>query len=187
MPLAPWRSPLARAIHRNRAKAHSRYFQLATVDHHGRPANRTVVFRGFTDTALKMITDGRSEKIQQIHQHPWGEICWYFTSTREQFRIAGSLSLIESDTDSQNLRQQVWQQLSNRAQQQFYWPHPGQPRNDDADSFADVTVEDSPPDTFRVVLLEPDRVDHLELRGEPQNRYLYQKSTQGWQTTSVNP
>lgn len=42
-----WRSQLARALHRNRALADSRYLQLATVGKNGRPANRTLVFRGF--------------------------------------------------------------------------------------------------------------------------------------------
>ncbi|NJL49732.1 MAG: pyridoxamine 5'-phosphate oxidase, partial [Leptolyngbyaceae cyanobacterium SM2_5_2] len=45
--LAPWRSALGRALHRNRSRPYSRYFQLATVQTNGRPANRTVVFRGF--------------------------------------------------------------------------------------------------------------------------------------------
>ncbi|MEO1006929.1 MAG: pyridoxamine 5'-phosphate oxidase, partial [Cyanobacteria bacterium J06638_38] len=44
--LAPWRSLLSGAIHRNRSQPHSRYFQLATVTPEGYPANRTVVFRG---------------------------------------------------------------------------------------------------------------------------------------------
>jgi hypothetical protein len=57
MILAPWREPLARALHRNRSLAYSRYLQLATVRNNGRPANRTVVFRGFLENTnqLKMI------------------------------------------------------------------------------------------------------------------------------------
>jgi pyridoxamine 5'-phosphate oxidase len=52
MTLAPWRSALARALHRNRALVYARYFQLATVRADGRPANRTVVFRGFYLTVI---------------------------------------------------------------------------------------------------------------------------------------
>jgi pyridoxamine 5'-phosphate oxidase len=58
MTLAPWRSPLSRALHRDGSKPHSRYFQLATVQANGHPANRTVVFRGFLNDTnqLKIIT-----------------------------------------------------------------------------------------------------------------------------------
>jgi pyridoxamine 5'-phosphate oxidase len=47
MTLAPWRSPLSRALYRNRNLPYCRYLQLATVRPNGQPANRTVVFRGF--------------------------------------------------------------------------------------------------------------------------------------------
>ena len=78
--LAPWRSALSSAIHRNRSQS-SRYFQLATVTAEGYPANRTVVFRGFLDdrqNRLKIITDSRSAKIQDIEHQAVAEICWYF-------------------------------------------------------------------------------------------------------------
>jgi PPOX class probable FMN-dependent enzyme len=106
MTLAPWRSPLSRALHRNRSLAYVRYFQLATVRADGSPANRTVVFRGFLDDAnqLKMVTDARNEKAEQIDQNDWGEACWYFPTTREQFRLLGQLILVrDSHTDAQLL------------------------------------------------------------------------------------
>jgi len=96
MSIAPWRSPLARALHRNRAATESRYLQLATVTPEGHPANRTVVFRGFygdTDQ-IKIITDNRTEKIPHLQHHPWAELCWYFSKTREQFRIFGKIWII---------------------------------------------------------------------------------------------
>jgi pyridoxamine 5'-phosphate oxidase len=36
-------------------------------------------------------------------------------------------------------------------------------------------------------LLEPTGVDHLELRGEPQSRYLYELAAEEWQMRQVNP
>ena len=77
MSLAPWRSLLSRALHQNRSLPYARYFQLATVRANGHPANRTVVFRGFLDDTnqLKIITDSRSQKIEQIAQQSWGEAC----------------------------------------------------------------------------------------------------------------
>jgi len=91
MSLAPWRSPLSSALHKNRSLPYARYFQLATVRANGHPANRTVVFRGFLEDTdqLKIITDSRSQKVDQIDQHSWGEACGYFPKTREKFRLAG--------------------------------------------------------------------------------------------------
>jgi pyridoxamine 5'-phosphate oxidase len=191
MSLAPWRSAIAHALHRNRSLVYSRYLQLATVKPNGHPANRTVVFRGFlADTnQLKFITDARSEKINQIQQQPWAEACWYFPNTREQFRISGCLTLVgdESHPHLQPARIATWQELSDAARLQFAWPHPGKDKEDQA------AFNPPPPDpqetipNFCLLLLEPTQVDHLELRGEPQNRYLYRLDDQEWSVQAVNP
>lgn len=207
--LAPWRSPLARALHRNRALAYARYLQLATVRADGRPANRTVVFRGFVDTLseknlLKFVSDRRSQKMLQLESQAWAEACWYFPKTREQFRLSGRMLVVgQAQTRPQQQpatqqpetqhrlaaeRQTTWQNLSDNARSQFYWPEPGAPCQPSAD-FQPVTIDDlHPPETFCLLLFNLDRVDHLELRGEPQNRFLYTKNkNQAWSCQSVNP
>lgn len=192
MSLAPWRSPLARALHRNRSLVYARYLQLATIRPDGRPANRTVVFRGFLEDTnqLMFVTDARSRKIEQINYSAWGEVCWYFPNTREQFRLSGLLTLItetSSNPTQQQVRHQVWQTLSDAAREQFTWPDPGQTR--EAAAF-----HSSPPDSqvplahFCLLLLDPLQVDHLELKGTPQNRHVYQlKDCEGWFVEEVNP
>ncbi|ESA36605.1 pyridoxamine 5 -phosphate oxidase [Leptolyngbya sp. Heron Island J] len=188
MTIAPWRPALARALHRNRAQAYCRYLQLATVNESGKPSNRTVVFRGFVDEAIQMVTDSRSEKVQHIQACPWTEICWYFTVTREQFRIAGRITLISAAHDPDAVRLNAWQTMSANAHQQFYWPHPGEPRVSQAAFEPSATPSTAyPPDSFSVLLLTPERVEHLELRGHPQNRYLYQQTEGEWQLQEVNP
>lgn len=192
--LAPWRSLLASAIHRNRAKPHSRYFQLATVTPEGYPANRTVVFRGFMEdnnNSLKIVTDARSGKISEIHHQSVGEICWYFTKTREQFRIKGNLRLIKAtEKDSQLLkaRRITWQNLSDSARSQFAWADPGQPVADKSAFAVDPPDANSPLSNFCLLLLIPNYVDHLQLRGDPQQRCLYQLTEDNsWSTQMVNP
>ena len=133
MLLPPWRSHLSHALHCNRSQPYSRYLQLATVDTQGLPTNRTVVFRGFLEDSnqLQFITDARSHKIAHIQAQPWAEICWYFTKSREQFRLLGQLVLVKATDLEPNLqlaRQQVWQKLSDSARQQFCWPEPGAKR-----------------------------------------------------------
>lgn len=192
MPLAPWRSAIAHALHRNRSLVYARYLQLATVRANGHPANRTVVFRGFlADTnQLKFVTDARSDKIDQIQQQPWAEACWYFPNTREQFRISGYLTLVGSDESHPHLqpaRIATWQELSDPARLQFAWPHPGKDKADQAAFNPPPPDPQKPIANFCLLLLEPTQVDHLELRGEPQNRYLYRLEDQEWSMQAVNP
>jgi len=194
MPLAPWRSLLACALHKNRKLPYARYFQLATIRTDGRPANRTLVFRGFLDDTnqLKIITDSRSQKVDQIDDQPWGEACWYFPESREQFRLAGQLTLVRVDHPDQALqaaRKTTWQELSDPARLQFAWPHPGEARTDNNGAFSPPSPDpEQPIPNFCLLLLEPMEVDHLELRGDPQNRWLYYRnSSQEWSKQAVNP
>jgi len=192
--LPPWRSPLSSAIHRNRSKPYSRYFQLATIAPAGYPANRTVVFRGFMEdelSSLKIITDRRSAKIQDIEHLPKGEIAWYFTKTREQFRIAGDLRLVTNqpvDKDLQKTRQITWHDLSEAARSQFAWPNPTTPLADKSAFNVELTDPNIPLDNFCLLLLIPHKIDHLQLKGDPQQRCLYKlESDSTWSSQLVNP
>lgn len=192
MSLAPWRSLLARALHRNRSDAHSRYLQLATVKPNGRPANRTIVFRDYLEDSntLAFITDARSAKVDQIGRYPWGEACWYFTGSREQFRLAGQLQLVTAQTTETSLvqaRKAVWSSLSERARQQFTWPEPGAPKADRSAFDQPTPPADQPADQYCLLTLEPQEVMHLELKGDPQNRTAYVLMDTGWQSEAVNP
>ncbi len=193
--LPPWRSPIARALHRNRSLPYVRYVQLATVDANGRPTNRTVVFRGWLEpeSQLQFVVDSRSSKVQNLSAGAsnWAEVCWYFPTTREQFRIGGTLELVTvaSDIDSRSkVRQAAWQQLSDSGRIQFAWATPGADRSQDPAAF-----DPPPPDpqqplaNFCLLLLAPTTVDHLELRGEPQNRYIYDFAGGKWAIRQINP
>ncbi|WP_347277920.1 Npun_F5749 family FMN-dependent PPOX-type flavoprotein [Leptolyngbya sp. FACHB-711] len=204
--LAPWQAALTGALHRNRSLIYSRYAQLATVrssptqsspSENGsgasyRPANRTVVFRGFLDdmNQLKFITDDRSDKAAQIEQNPWGELCWYFPKTREQFRLLGTLTIVRADFGDRTLvqaRQTQWQDLSDAARLQFAWAASGQLRTAESDFTPPPPNAIEPPPNFCLLLLDPVQVDHLLLRGDPQNRYVYQKTNDEWTKEEVNP
>ncbi len=191
--LTPWRSPLARALHRNRSLIYAPYLQLAIVNLEGKPTNRTIVFRGFLEETnqLKFLTDSRSQKVEQIEQNPWGEACWYFPKTREQFRLSGRLTLVKANHPHPQLhqaRQTTWQEISDNARQQFSWPHPGKSRVEASSFELPLPKSVTPPSNFCLLLLEPSKVDHLELRGEPQNRLLDQSdSSKTWSTQAINP
>ena len=125
----------------------------------------------------------------QIQHNPWGELCWYFPATREQFRLAGPLHLIDgasTDPVAQTARWQRWQSLSPSSRQSFTWLPPGQPRQGDLPQ--DVPAPDLPPAHFCLLWLHPQWVDHLELCGHPHNRYCYQRdANQTWTVQEVNP
>jgi pyridoxamine 5'-phosphate oxidase len=189
---APWRIPLARALHLNRSLPYARYFQLATVRSDGRPANRTVVFRGFVPETnqLTIISDRRSQKTEQIQQQSWAEICWYFPKTREQFRLSGSLFVVDSrstNAEHQQLFHQTWKNLSDSAREQFYWPTPGQPHDPNLEISTPQSDVERPAETFTLLVFDPTEVDHLDLRQHPHARCRYWNYEQGWQSETVNP
>ena len=184
--------------------------QLATVTEAGLPAVRTVVFRGWmqnpigddadadklqdsidTDVHLKFITDLRSFKMSQSKV---GEVCWYFTETREQFRLRGDLLMVtHENTDSRLTRQRsgLWKSISDSARESYSWPAPGSDRPEDADEDKDFRCSaeiTSISNNFVLMLLRPNHVDHLRLKGFPQKRSMwFLNDTRAWVNNCVNP
>ena len=190
--LPPWRSLLASAIHRNRSKPYSRYFQLATVTPDGYPSNRTVVFRGFLDdehSSIKIITALRSAKIKDIEHQAIGEICWYFTKTREQFRINGNLRLVtalDTHLDLQKARKTTWHDLSDAARSQFTVADPTQSVAEKSTFAVDLPDPNIPLDNFCLLLLIPRKIDHLQLRLDPQKTCVYTLEADSTWSTRLN-
>jgi len=58
---------------------------------------------------------------------------------------------------------------------QFYWPSPGAPKEASPSAFTPTSPPDpqEPPSPFCLVLFFPDKVDHLELRGDPKRRTVH--------------
>ncbi|PSC70073.1 pyridoxamine 5 -phosphate oxidase isoform B [Micractinium conductrix] len=200
---APWREVLQRALKKNSNCRHSRYVQLATVRPDGRPANRTVVYRGFlgdglgeslgeTDV-LTFVTDCRSNKVGEIAHNPWAEVAWYFPDTREQFRLLGKLSVVNAATADEKLqkgRRAAWKTMSDPGRQQFMWPQPGEPRGGDDSIFKpEPPSADSPVlDAFCLVCLAVEEVDHIQLAKNLRHRYLRGGGGGGeWASQNVNP
>jgi pyridoxamine 5'-phosphate oxidase len=193
--LAPWRQVLARSLHRNRALVYARYFQLATVRANGRPANRTVVFRGFLPerNAILMITDRRSQKIAQIEHQGWAEICWYFPKTREQFRFAGILHIVDGSHPKERWQKayhETWRSLSEAARAQFYGVAPGLPRASEQEQIEPEPPDasDSIPESFRLLVFVPEDLDYLDLTTHPHHHCRYWlESVDSWKAEWLTP
>lgn len=205
-----WRQRLARSLHINRSQVHSKYYQVASVCPSGRPKNRTMVFRGFLmgTQNLLSVTDLRSEKVSewQGEEKLHFEICWYFTGSREQYRVAGEVALISNVLESSyqdldlgeltktSLIKQQWSNLSSNAKEPFFSSSPKAPFDDNSTlltpqeepitSANDVNMESS--DNFCVIVFTPLTVDYLNLKSKPQQRCLYDIQD-GWKEQEVNP
>ncbi|PSB51833.1 Npun_F5749 family FMN-dependent PPOX-type flavoprotein [Chamaesiphon polymorphus] len=192
--LPPWRSPIARALHRNRSSPQARYFQLATVDIDLRPHNRTLVFRGWLEpgSQLQSVTDVRSSKATNLLAGAslLAEACWYFPETREQFRLSGTLRLVTAECTTisdYEARQQVWKQMSDAGRIQFEWGTPGAARSA-PETFNPLQPDPQQPSAnFCLLLLAVTKVVQLELRGDPQNCYSYEILDGQWYMRSINP
>eukprot|EP00879_Flechtneria_rotunda_P021996 GHRR01023198.1.p1 GENE.GHRR01023198.1~~GHRR01023198.1.p1 ORF type:complete len:151 (+),score=27.50 GHRR01023198.1:352-804(+) len=115
---APWRPMLLKSLDKNHELPYAKFFQLATVRANGRPANRTVVFRGFLGESddLTFVTDRRSQKVSEVAANRNVQVCWYFPSSREQYRLSGVLNIIGEGSQHAQLlhaRQDAWTNLSD--------------------------------------------------------------------------
>ena len=186
--LPPWRTPIARALHRNRSLPNARYVQLATIDRNLHPQNRTLVFRGWLEpgSQVQFVTDLRSQKAINLltEASAWAEACWYFPKTREQFRLSGTLELVTAQSSNASYckaRQAAWQGLSDAGRIQFDWETPGADRSQDPQASNPPTLDaDRPSENFCLLLLDVNAVHHLELRGDPQSCYLYELVNGEW-------
>ncbi|XP_011628349.1 pyridoxine/pyridoxamine 5'-phosphate oxidase 2 isoform X4 [Amborella trichopoda] len=192
----PWKQLLLTALETNAHLKYSSFFQLATVRPNGKPANRTVVFRGFQEGSdkIQINTDSRSHKIEDIKHCPFGEICWYFTDSWEQFRIEGRIDIIDglnSELEKLQLREKAWFSSSLKSRLQYLASTPGLPCIDE-ELYKDCTLEPSagPVDAFCLLILEPEQVDYLNLKVNVRLRHTFKQSNDGkgqWLQEKVNP
>ena len=80
-----------------------------------------------------------SVQVAEVAINSAAEACWYFASSREQFRISGELSIVDGDSRDEAMlvaRQAAWAGMSDAGRVQFSWPAPRAPRNDDPLAFS---------------------------------------------------
>jgi PPOX class probable FMN-dependent enzyme len=166
---------------------------MATVRADGRPANRTLVFRGFLGDSprLTFVTDERSAKVAELERTSWAELCWHFAVTHVQFRISGTTTIVRSDSGDAGLleaRRATWRELAESVRVSFTWPAPGEPREIHGPLPSAHPDQETPPSHFCLLILDPREVDMLELNGNPQNRWAFRRTESArWQGTELNP
>ncbi|XP_047336263.1 pyridoxine/pyridoxamine 5'-phosphate oxidase 2 [Impatiens glandulifera] len=196
--VAPWKQLLLTALESNSSttKNSAAFIQLATLGPDGRPANRTVVFRGFQEMTekIQINTDCRSRKIDDLKHCPYAEICWYFTESWEQFRINGRVDVIDgscSDLMKLQQREKAWFASSLRSRLQYLGPHPGLPSLTEQDPPPSIIdAGGGPVDSFCQLVLEPDKVDYLNLKIGKRVHFTSEVTINGdkhWTSDNINP
>jgi pyridoxamine 5'-phosphate oxidase len=193
MPHTLWRTSLVLALYQNRHAPNARFVQMATVRADGRPANRSLVFRGFLHEThqLTFTTDTRGRKTAELAASPRVELCWYFPVTHEQFRIGGAITLVGNETGAGALaaaRRDTWRALPEATRVSFTWPAPGLPRDTRVPFPTEHPDPLEPLPHFGLIVLDPLDVDFLELNGTPQNRWEFHRDLDGqWSGIEINP
>ncbi len=153
---------------------------LATVDENGRPRVRSVVCRrAQPDGTLWVCSDARSGKNTQLRRNPHTELVFWLPGRREQFRVAGWVEIVSAETDDPR-RGELWGELSDAARALFAWPEPGAPRHPDPAAFPEAIDAGGPiPDTFDLLVIAPEEVEHLDLKVHPHRRRRWRRRTVG--------
>lgn len=76
-------------------------FQFSTVDSHGFPHVRTLVYRGFlfddkSSNVITCVTDKRTNKYKELLTNDKFEAVFYFPKIRKQFRFRGMARIIDN-------------------------------------------------------------------------------------------
>jgi pyridoxamine 5'-phosphate oxidase len=187
-----WHELLDRA-QANNPQAHNRFAQLATLQggQEPRPAVRTVTVRFFLDDGRLLISsDMRNEKVAELAANPACELCWYFTESREQFRLSGRAHVVSADDARCEAKleaavQRTWNERSDAAKQSYTWPAPKR-RLDDSAQFAHEAPEHAPAH-FALILIDVVSVDYLNIAQQPHQRVAFSKLGGQWMPRAINP
>ena len=157
----------------------NRLVQLATVSQDNSARVRTVVFRGWTKfNEMKVISDNRSKKIEEVKSNNYVEICWFFPTSMCQFRLRGRLKI---DTSEDTINH--WNLLDDKAKSMWGWPRPGAPVNKgiDKDKLSKVQF-----DNFILLKIDISYVEQLIIKRPKHIRKRWIRNN-GWIEEDINP
>ncbi|KAI3624522.1 SMM1 [Malassezia furfur] len=160
----------------------------------GAPHVRHVVHRGFLrdSTTLVTTTDVRAPKVEEIRAQPAVELAWWIAPAK--FRISGTATVLphaehawrgleSGDLDAE--RERVWHALGPGLQDTFRGAPPGVPLADAAHAPPPEVDASSIPTSFALLLIEPHKVDVLDLA--EMKRTVYERTEEHWSETKVTP
>ena len=181
-----WLKVLRDALHADFGREQPRIAMLATVDRAGAPHARAVTCRRIDDDGrLFAVSDSRSEKGVHVRGDERVELVFWLAHQRAQFRVAGAMHVISVGQDEQ-LRRELWRELSDATRSMFFWPTPGIAMASDDEYPQAVSADVSPPTTFEVLILTPQQVERLLTATHPHRRRRW-RADSNWSGVDVNP
>ncbi|KAH7514833.1 hypothetical protein FEM48_Zijuj11G0132400 [Ziziphus jujuba var. spinosa] len=109
------------------------------------------------------------------------KICWYFADSWEQFRIKGTIEIIdESSPDPVNLqqREKSWFARSPRTKMLFLDPgHSYLEEEPPKDAFTELCG--GPVAAYCVLVLHPEQVDYLNLKSNQRQVFTFNQNAKG--------
>ncbi|CAI2168645.1 3161_t:CDS:2 [Funneliformis geosporum] len=222
-----WKSILKSTISENlKISDTMQPMQLATFNTTMRkPANRSVIFRGFIkddensfeSDLFCITTDIRSGKVDQLSKNSAFEICWWFSKSREQFRMAGNAYVLSLSFYSKfpftklssyfpptcnfdwnkELRSQ-FEKISDELRANLTYPTPGSPLQNEnfikklgviGKNDRDNELIQKSFENFALVIFEVEEVDRVELAIDPHKRTNWKLNNQTgeWTEQRVHP
>lgn len=159
---------------------------LASVDGEGRPRARTVILRRVDEEGRAwVISSAQSDKNGQLRGTAFAELVVYLPGRREQFRLAGRVRVL-GEAEGDGRRGEMWASISDAARAMFFWPTIGRPVSGCGPVAEAVEATAPMPASFEVILLSPDRVEHLTTAQLPHVRTRWREQT-GWEAEGINP
>ena len=186
--IAALKETLARAEASGRRNMNA--MTLATVNHAGRPATRSVLLRDLDEAGLVFFTDARSGKGQDLDAVPYASACFYWEPIEAQARIDGRVVVLpperaEHDFSSRPRAAQVMIRASAQSQ-------PLESETDLASVVASVE-KDYPgavpvPGYWTGYCLVPDAIElWFGRRDRMHERRAYARSASGWHRSLLQP
>ena len=179
--IPPWFNQIVSAEKKEANIKSLRWVQLATIGLDSFPRVRTVVFRGWSDLyEMKIITDIRSQKFNELKSNKNVEICWIFSKSKCQFRFRGISKLI---IGAEKL--ELWENLNKQSKSMWGWPTPGERLG--SNTKEDLAIDDK----FKIhnfVLIKIDifHVDQLILKKPKHIRKRWIRKDE-WIEELINP
>lgn len=159
---------------------------LASVDLEGRPRARTVILRRVDEEGRAwVISSAQSDKNGQLRGLGFAELVVYLPGRREQFRLAGRVRVL-GEAEGDGRRGEMWASISDAARATFFWPTIGKPVSGCGPVVESVGASTPMPASFEMIVLSPDRVEHLTTARLPHVRTRWREET-GWEAEGINP
>ena len=163
---------------------------LATADANGRPSARTVLLKGVDHEGFVFFTNHESRKGRELAENPAAALVFYWPGLERQVSVRGTVERVSRDEsqvyfDSRPVRSRLGAWASEQSR----------PLSDRSTLEAEVErlaagfKDDIPlPDHWGGYRLVPDAFEFWKSRSNRlHDRFLYSKSSEGWEICRLSP